>query len=315
MRLVLLLLSIFLVQCSPVSRESLERPKLKNGFEYYAASVDSLNSGSFNAALDLVNEAIKLNPRYSKFYLLQGDIYNQIDNKEAALKSYTNATKLRSASVEAYLRIANIYEKEYKNYDEAIKYYRKASSIDVTNYKLLLNIGECYLAKNEITLAKNKSEEYRNHVVAENKTPDFGYYYLIGRINYLQNNYTDAKSELLNALKLQPLHFDTKLLLIRTLFKLNELEKGLQYTNELLNQNDQVGELYYFRALYYFKKEKYDDALRLFNQALNLDQQLIKSHFYLGKIYEQTGDKEKSLYHLQLYRKSSKQDEYIIDSP
>ena len=315
MRVTLLIFLFFLVQCSPVSRSSLERPKLKNGFEYYSASVDSLNSGALDDALDLANEAIKLSPRYAKFHLLQGDIYSKLHNKEAALISYTNATKLRSGYVEAYLRIAKIYKTEYYNYDEAIKYYRRANSIDASNYNILLNIGECYLAKNEIFLAKNKAEEYKNLTDSQQKPLSFDYYFLNGKIHYTLKEFIEARINFENALKIQPKHFEAKLMLVRCLFKLEDFEKGITITNDLVNQDDKVGEIYYFRALYYFHKNKLDDALGLFKQALDLDDSLYHSHLYLGKIYEQQGNKEKSIHHLHMYRKSAPLEEHIIDSP
>jgi tetratricopeptide (TPR) repeat protein len=315
MRLILLILIFFLTHCSPVSRSSLERPKLKNGFEYYAASVDSLNAGALEDALDLSNEAIKLNPRYAKFHLLQGDIYFKLNNKEKALNSYSNATKLRSGYVEAYLRIAKIYEKEFYNYDEAIKYYRRANSIDASNFNILLNIGECYYLKNEIYLAKNKVEEYKNLTTSQQKPLSFDYYFLNGKIHYTLKEFSEARINFENALELQPKHFEAKLKLVRCLFKLEDYENGLTFTNNLLNQDDKVGELYYFRALYYFHKNKFNDALGLFNQALILDKDLYHSHLYLGKIYELQGDKEKSIHHLQLYRKSAPLEEHIIDLP
>jgi len=304
-----LIIVFFLVQCSPISRSSLEKPKLQNGFEYYSASVDSMNAGSYNSALELAKESIKLNPNYAKFYLLKGDVYYKLSNPEQALDSYMRATQLRSSSVEAYLRIANIYELEYNNYDEAIKYYRKSYAVNNSIHDILIDIGECYLAKDEIILAKNKAEEYKNLTEADNKLLSFDYYYLNGKINLSQHIYNEAKQDFEQALKINKKHFYAKLLLIKSLFELNKSEEGLRYTNELMQVDDKVGELYFFRGLYYFLKNKNKDALGLFEQALNLDDTLLKSHYYLGKIYESLGDKEKSLKHFRQYRKTMQNEE------
>jgi protein O-GlcNAc transferase len=304
MRLLFLSQLIFIVNCSPISRTSLEKPKLQNGFEYYSASVDSMNAGAYPSALGLVKEAINLNPNYAKFHLLEGDVYYKQKNLEAALNSYNEAIQLRSSSVEAYLRIANIYEIEYNNYDEAIKYYRRAYAVNNSIHIILIDIGECYLSKNEITLAKNKAEEYKKLVEAENKLPSFEYFYLNAKINFQQHKFEAAKLDLEQALKIKRKHFDARLLLIKCLFELDNQEAGLRHINELMKLNDKVGELYYYRAVYYFTKNKLDDALGLFEQALKLDEILLKSHYYLGKIYELQGDKEKSLKHLQMYRKT-----------
>jgi len=310
MRWLFLLIVFFLVHCSPISRSSLEKPKLQNGFEYYSASVDSMNIGSYTSALKLAKEAIKLNPNYAKFYLLEGDVYYKLSNPEQALDSYMHATQLRSSSIDAYLRIANIYELEYKNYDEAIKYYRKSYAVNNSIHDILIDIGECYLANDEITLAKNKAEEYKNLTIADNKLISFDYYYLNGKINLYQHNYEEAKQDFEQALKINKKHFYAKLLLIKSLFELNEPEKGLKFTNELMQVEDKVGELYFFRGLYYFLKNKNKDALGLFEQALSLDKTLLKSHYYLGKIFESLGEKEKSLEHFRLYRKTMQNEEY-----
>ena len=308
MRWLFLLFVLLLVHCSPISRSSLEKPKLQNGFEYYAASVDSMNTGSYISALDLVQDAIKLNPNYAKFYLLEGDVYYKLSNPESALKSYMQATQLRSSSDEAYLRIAKIYEIEYQNFEEAIKYYRKSYAVNNSFHDILIDIGECYFAMDEIILAKNKTIEYKNLVEAENKILSSEYFYLSGKINVAQYNYDKAKFDFEQVLKIHPDNFYAKLLLIKCLFELNQLEEGLRYTNDLMRVDDKVGELYYFRALYYYLKSKYSDALGLFEQALTLDESLLKSHYYIGKIYESLGNQEKSLKHLQLYRKTMQQE-------
>ena len=313
MRLLPLLFLFFLIQCSPVSRSSLERPKLENGFEYYSASIDSLNKGAYSSALQLVKEAIKLNPNYAKFYLLEGDLYTELSSPKEALNSYLKAIKLRSSYVEAYFRIATIYEKEYKNYEEAIKYYRRSYAVDKSNRKLIINIGECYVSSGEITLAKHKAEEYKKIIESENKSLSFDYFYLNAKISYSQKDYAAAKSDLERAIKINPRHFDAKLLLVKCLFETDNPEEGLKYANELMKLNDTVGEVYYFRALYYFSRNKFKDSLGLFEQALALDGSLLKSHYYLGKIYEALGDKEKSLKHLQLFRQSMNQENNIIE--
>jgi len=309
MRWLFLLITFFLVYCSPISRSSLEKPKLQNGFEYYAASVDSMNVGSYTSALELVQDAIKLNPNYAKFYLLEGDVYYKLSNLELALKSYLHATQLRSSSVDSYLRIAKIHEIEYEDYDEAIKYFRRAYAVNNTLHDILIDIGECYLAKDEIILAKNKAEEYRNLTEANKKLLSFEYFYLNGKINIKLHKYEEGKLDFEQTLRIRPKHFYAKLLLVKCLFELNNLEEGLKYTNELLKVDNKVGELYYFRGLYYFLKNKFNDALGLFEQALILDETLLKSHYYIGKIFESKGDNEKSLQHLQLYRKTMQQEE------
>lgn len=304
MRYFFLLFLFIIVQCSPISRKSLEKPRLRNGFEYYSASIDSLNKGAYNSALQLVKESIKLNPHYAKFHLLEGDIYYKLENREAAINSYNQATTLRSSSSEAYLRIAKIYELDFKDYNEAIKFYRKAYAAENSSHQILIDIGECYFAQSEITLAENKAEEYKKLVEAENKIPIFEYFYLSGKINFNKHEFNSAITNLQQAIKIKPNHFDSKLLLVKCLFETGKQEDGLRHISALLKVNDKVGELYYYRAIYYFSKSKYEDAIGLFEQALNLDDTLLKSHYYLGKIYDALGDNEKSLHHLQMYRKA-----------
>lgn len=314
MRVGLILFCLLLIKCSFAPQKTLSvRLPDKNAFEYYTESIDSVSSQSYESALKLIQQAIQLNPNFAKFYHLEGDIYIYLSQPDSALKSYLKATDRRSNSVDVYIKIATIYEQEFLDYDSAIAFYRRALAVDNSKLELLLNIASCYLENNQIQLAQAKVEEYQKLLEAENYQLSFDYYFLSGKIFYLQHDYDYALKLLNEAIHLKPKHFQSRLLFAKTLFKLEKYEEGLRHINQLLNYDNQVGELYFYRGVYYYHKKNFQDALTLFDIALKLDENLLEAHYYLGNIYEALKQFSEALTHYRKYRESMEKEESIIE--
>lgn len=315
MRLRLVFLFFLLViKCSPVLHKSPPvEPVFKNAFEFYAQSLDSVSAQSYDSALQLIQKAIHLNPNFAKFYHLEGDIYYQLSLPDSALKSYMIAVNKRSNAVDVYIKIANIYEKDFSDFDSAITFYRRALAVEKSKLELLLKIGYCYLENNQIHLAQAKVEEYRKLKESANLTLSFEYYFLSGRIYYNLHDYDYALILLKEAIRLIPEHFQSNLLYAKTLFKLEKYEEGLRYINQLLKYDDQFGELYFYRAVYYYNKKNFQDALTLFELALQLDENLLESHYYLGNLYAEMQNFSRALNHYRKYRESMQKEESVIE--
>lgn len=89
-----------------------------------------------NAALEFFQKLIQLSPNYSDGYFMAGSACQRIGKKEEAIKYFQTCMEKDPLGVmkgyDAPLRLGDIYLND-QNYDEAIKYYKKALEINPEN--------------------------------------------------------------------------------------------------------------------------------------------------------------------------------------
>ncbi len=88
--------------------------------DLYASAVRKAEYFNFKGALDDLNEAIALNPRYIKAYTYRGYVKDELDDYKGALADYNTAVSLKGDDYEAYARRGAL-KKRYRDYDGAIE--------------------------------------------------------------------------------------------------------------------------------------------------------------------------------------------------
>lgn len=91
------------------------------------------------------------------------------------------------------------------------------------------------------------------------------------------------------------------------LCSLNRYEEAINYYNKAIAQNSEVAIYYSNRALCYLKLEDWQSAIKDCRQALSLEPNLIKAHFFLGQALAGTDQFNDALKHLQRAHELSKE--------
>ena len=97
-----------------------------------------------DTAMDFLKTAIILDEKNDEVFLELGDIYNECEDIDSAIKSYCEAIKLNPKNPIAYNKCAMaLWQKDYL--EEAIIAYHKAIGIDPDYYTAYNNLGVIYL--------------------------------------------------------------------------------------------------------------------------------------------------------------------------
>ena len=100
--------------------------------------------GDTDTAMDFLKTAIILDEKNDEVFLELGDIYNECEDIDSAIKSYCEAIKLNPKNPIAYNKCAMaLWQKDYL--EEAIIAYHKAIGIDPDYYTAYNNLGVIYL--------------------------------------------------------------------------------------------------------------------------------------------------------------------------
>ena len=97
-------------------------------------------------------------PHLGEVYINLGQIMQQQNRREQALKYYQEAIKLKLDNWEVYLNVGHLLSEQKQHY-AALKYYRKSIDLQPENGNLYIYLGHCFLKINQINQAINSYQK------------------------------------------------------------------------------------------------------------------------------------------------------------
>jgi tetratricopeptide (TPR) repeat protein len=160
-----------------------------------------------------------------------------------------------------------------KKYDEAIAIFQQLIDTYPTAYQVRLNLGECFMKKDEM----DKAEEQFNKVLETIKA-EFN--------EYKKDPYSSSKA--LSALA-------------QVSLKKNDLKSAQNYFTQALEISPANEVLAYNVGEIYFANQEIDTAISYFQKAVEIKKDWSPPYLKLGYAYLNKGDNEKALEYLQKF--------------
>lgn len=160
-----------------------------------------------------------------------------------------------------------------KQYDEAIKIFQQLIDTYPTAYQIRLNLGECFMRKDEMDKAEEQFNQVLEAIKSEfneyKKDPSSSSRALSGlaQVSLKKNDLKSAQNYFAQALEISP-------------------------ANEVLAYN--VGEIY-------FANQEIDSAISYFQKAVEIKKDWSPPYLKLGYAYLNKGDNEKALEYLEKF--------------
>jgi len=295
-----------MIGCAPYSLpENRTYSEKDDPYIYYAESIEAYDAKDYQVALQKIDQALTLNENLAQFFQLKGDIYRSLGENGKAIDVYKIAIKKRSNFVEVHESIAHIYEGQ-KQYDEAIRYYKRSVGLDPSKIDIILKIVNCYIQWNEMDVAEHQLNSYKKSALEQKKPFSERYYVLRGEILFLTKRYEES----LTVLK-EVSQSDSLALYLsgKNYYALNDFSTGVTYFNKLLSEDKDNGSWYFYRGIYFFNQMDYTDAKGQFEYGLTLDETLYETHYYLGKIFLDEGNEASALKEFRFFRQHIEESE------
>jgi len=167
--------------------------------------------GNFGKAIEVLDEAIRTDPKKAENYFLKGVALKGLKNYSEAETAFNYAIKLSPGFVDAYLKRGILFTDNMHEYDKGIADFRKVLELQPANKDASVNMGICYLQKSMLIEA---IEIFTREVKLN---PDDGMlYYLRSRAYTEDNKFALAYNDMIQAKKLGITISDEKLNDIRT---------------------------------------------------------------------------------------------------
>ena len=131
--------------------------------EAYSSSYGDKN---YDKAIELLNEGLKINPKYSKAYIALGNVYLNKSNGTEAIKNYQKAIEFSGTDPEPLTMISKVYVL-IRNYNDAITLLNEAINHDPTYSPAYNQLAELYADMKDYSKA---AEYYLQYVEASEIT-------------------------------------------------------------------------------------------------------------------------------------------------
>jgi len=239
---------------------------------------------NLDEAIELINKAMKLDPKNPQSYILMGDALlekNPTDGSPA-IKQYQESIKLNPQSAIGLLRIGKLYERA-RNYQLAVDHYEKAINVEPNYAPAYRQLAELYHKANK----DNKAIEMYQKYLQLNNTTEARYRY--ASFLFDKKDYEEAIKEM-EALKSQG--FDNPYvnrILAYSYYELGDKKdkdaytKGLNYIYKFFekagNNFKYLPSDYKYKALLLLKNNQDSLAQQEINKAIEMDSTL-KNELY-----------------------------------
>ncbi|KAF7273260.1 hypothetical protein GWI33_014025 [Rhynchophorus ferrugineus] len=238
----------------------------KRSAEYYYGHND------YASAIHYLTEVIEVSPWSSDLYKFRADMHSDIGDHMAAISDIRTATKLGNDNTADFLKLSQMLYK-IGHATESLKSIRECLKLDPEHkdcfafYKKIKNV-EKYLTNAELA---NEEKNYATCVENANKV---------------------IKQEQ----EVKPIIFEAKRLLCSCYTNEELTEEAISACTDALQLNEEAN-VYCDRAEAYLQSEMYDDAIRDYKAALEIDHHLERAKEGLSKAENRQKQAEKRDYY------------------
>ena len=251
----------------------------------------------YDAAINSLNEAVKLNPDYAEAYYYRGLTYKSLGQREQAFEDYNKAIELNPDFTEAYNNRGVIYG-ECGQPERALQDFDKAIELDPNNAEAYYNRGLIYDA------LKQYAKSIGNYDKAILLSPNDAKAYLNLGVDYFRlNQYEQAIQNFDKAIELKPDYafaYNNRGL---SYFELGQYKQAVENYDKAVELNPDYDLAYLNRGNAYYKMWK--NAVRAtkdYDKAIELNPNLVEAyakrglmHLYLKEFEEAISDFNKVL--------------------
>jgi tetratricopeptide (TPR) repeat protein len=252
--------------------------------EDYKNSWDLFNRAIFHA------ERLGFDKKFiSDEYMHQGDAFYEFKQYDDAIRYYSKAILLDPNNAEAYNNLGVISYKKVE-YDNAIEYYNKAVSINSNSSEVFANLGLGYAQKGKFSKAL---ENYNKALKINPKCEDA---YLGCGIVYAKKGELNEAIKCFNkVLELNPK--DAKAYNNRgTAYdEKGEFGKAMSDLKKALELNPNFADAYNNRGIVYDEIGNYNRAIEDFNKALSTKPDDVEIYNNRGVVYAKKGEFDKAM--------------------
>jgi tetratricopeptide (TPR) repeat protein len=192
--------------------------------------VIQLQKRHYDTAMDLLEQAVQINPRYFFGWFNLGAAYKGINRDDLALQAYEKSRDLFPENEWSHLFIGEIYEKRGE-LKQALETYEQGTAVlGDHSWRLRNELARAYEYANRF---QDAQKQYEISLTINPRQPEI--HYRLGNIYYGQKRFNEALSEFTETLRLDPGHLEARNNLGSTYAVIGDLEKAAHEFSRVLD--------------------------------------------------------------------------------
>tara|TARA_B100001173_G_scaffold182351_1_gene157363 strand:+ start:2405 stop:4360 length:1956 start_codon:yes stop_codon:yes gene_type:complete len=268
---------------------------------YYLTSVCYRYLNEPKKALINLDKLIQIDPNYGRAYQEIGHTNVLLKDKNKSLKAYLRAVRHNPSLQSSWLGILSL---ENKN-EELIKFVEQ-NVIYLKNLPPELKTVISFTHEGKLSRADRICREYlRDH------PHDIEAMRLLANIGRDLNIYEDAEFLLESALLFDPNNAKIKYDYINILTKRQKYGEALFHAQKFYDEDSSNINAMKLLSTALFRTDKYKDAIKIYNDILELEPKNTDVMLSMGHLYKTSGELDKSI---KSYKKAYQADKYFGDS-
>lgn len=267
-----------------------------NGEGYYWVAVTQMQSGNLKYAVENLNTALQLSPKYIPAYVSLGELYYNQEMYEAAIPYLKRAVELDDKN-KTVLNLLGSSCYNAEKWELAVKYYSMAIKADSSFAPAWCNRGAArYNAQNiadATKIDKELAEQDLNRAILLDPAASISYRNR-AFVRLFQDKIDSAYADVKRSLKLDSSDAIAYYCLARILLKQNRKLESLKQFNKAILMKGNKADFYLDRGLCWLDLNNSEAARADFYKAMELNAKLIPvGYLYISKSY--AADKNKPL--------------------
>ncbi len=250
----------------------------KNFEVLHLLGIVEAQSSNFPLAIDLISQAININPTNPAFYNNRANSYKELKQFNEANADYKKAIKLRPDYAEAFYNQGNVLQL-LKKLDEAIICYQKAITLIPNYLDAIINLGNINRKLKQFDVAKTY---YDKAVIIR---PDYAeIYFNQGNLSKELGQLNEALQYFHKAIELAPSYAEVYSNLGNTLTDLKRFDEAILYYDKAIDINPDYITAYSNRGNTFEMGGKYKEAIECYKKIISLDPDYVDAYFDLASV-------------------------------
>jgi tetratricopeptide (TPR) repeat protein len=244
---------------------------------------------AYKEAIEVLNDAIRLDPQHELAYNLRGNCLNMINEVEQAFADYNEAYRLNPGYINPVINRA-LYWKSKRQFDKATTEFELAEKIDPKFISLYTFRGLYWLEQQNYEKALvDYTEAIRLDPVLLTAYNNRSYIYRT------LGDYDNAMADANEAIRINPKYPNAYVNRGTVYHERKEYDKALQEFEEAIRLDPKMGNAYYNRGYTFAIMKQYPKALADYNEAVRLGQKSSDIFADRGKLFYLQNEQDKAL--------------------